>query len=890
MKPIYLELQAFGPYPKKVSVNLEELSRKGMFLIKGPTGSGKTTLFDAMTFALYGGSSGEDERDKGRNDLEEWRCNQAKDNDATYVSFTFTTGGRRYRFTRSLVPKRVNLSPQYEAGEIGGDGVLKPFFENPKKADLTRKAEELIGLTREQFRQVVLLPQGQFEKFLIAPSGEKQEILEKIFRTGRWQDYAEVFYQEAERRKRELDAEKYETDKALKAEALDSLEALETCLSEIKTKASERDAAHAAFGSEKKQKALSDDIGMFERFKYLHELEAKKQTLDEQKQEINERRSLLDAAEKAESLRALLDKEQQAAAELEKRRTALEALASLIPAAKENEERAQAALKRWQAESPVEACTQKLGMYDAARVTYTELDRLQAEFKAAEFAADAARKATLDEDGKYQQAVETAKQAKEKYDQDERQAKSCRDRYYAGIYGEIAFGLTEGEKCPVCGSRQHPEPALRSGDSVSKADVEKAENKAQFSKSQWESAEGQREASEQKVNRKRSADAECQTALAKAKSAYEAARGRMLPGIDSLKALETEIKKLAQQIEKWQQEEQHLKSKSDAEHDKLVKYQSDRDAAQTEYGNARTFAQNAQEELAAGISKHGYASVSDVKNALLPPDTRRCILKAITEYEKACSDVDVQISEKRAELSGRAEPDSRMVAMRQAEITAEEQEYASYAAAAKADIARFSALLTRLSAVEAHYRSEIRQAENDLAFARKLRGDTGIGVQRYVLGIMFDQVIGEANRLLEKIHAGRHRLYRSNEPGGGRKRGLDLKVHDSRCFSEQTDERDKYGRSVRMLSGGEKFLVSLALSIGMSSVAQSSNIRIEALFIDEGFGTLDDSSINDALNVLESVRGSGMIGIISHVKLLEENIPAQLEVIKTEDGSRLNII
>ena len=204
----------------------------------------------------------------------------------------------------------------------------------------------------------------------------------------------------------------------------------------------------------------------------------------------------MDAAEKAESLRALLDKEQQAAAELEKRRTALEALASLIPAAKENEERAQAALKRWQAESPVEACTQKLGMYDAARVTYTELDRLQAEFKAAEFAADAARKATLDEDGKYQQAVETAKQAKEKYDQDERQAKSCRDRYYAGIYGEIAFGLTEGEKCPVCGSRQHPEPALRSGDSVSKADVEKAENKAQFSKSQWESAEGQREASE----------------------------------------------------------------------------------------------------------------------------------------------------------------------------------------------------------------------------------------------------------------------------------------------------------------------------------------------------------------------------------------------------------
>ena len=173
----------------------------------------------------------------------------------------------------------------------------------------------------------------------------------------------------------------------------------------------------------------------------------------------------------------------------------------------------------------------------------------------------------------------------------------------------------------------------------------------------------------------------------------------------------------------------------------------------------------------------------------------------------------------------------------------------------------------------------IHQAESDLAFARKLRGDTGIGIQRYVLAVMFNQVIGEANRMLVNVHGGRYQLFRSDEKGTGNKRGLELKVHDNRC-------PEKEGRTVGMLSGGEKFLVSLALSIGMSTVAQKSGVQIEALFIDEGFGTLDDNSIHDAMNVLDSVRrSSGTIGIISHVQLLEANIPAHLEVVKQEVGS-----
>ena len=163
MKPLQLKMQAFGPYVQMQTVDFEKLAEKGMFLIKGPTGSGKTTIFDAMTFALYGGSSGDDSKSKvGRNDLEEWRCNQAASSEATVVTFRFSVRGKRYEFTRRLVPKRVKLSEEYSAGEIDDNGILVPFFNNPKKDMLTKKAEELIGLTKEQFRQVVLLPQGQF--------------------------------------------------------------------------------------------------------------------------------------------------------------------------------------------------------------------------------------------------------------------------------------------------------------------------------------------------------------------------------------------------------------------------------------------------------------------------------------------------------------------------------------------------------------------------------------------------------------------------------------------------------------------------------------------------------------------------------------------------------
>ena len=170
--------------------------------------------------------------------------------------------------------------------------------------------------------------------------------------------------------------------------------------------------------------------------------------------------------------------------------------------------------------------------------------------------------------------------------------------------------------------------------------------------------------------------------------------------------------------------------------------------------------------------------------------------------------------------------------------------------------------------------------EDDSAFVRALRGSVGMSIQRYVLSVRLNQVIVEANRLLQGIYGGRYRLHRSNESyGSSHKSGLELEVYDS-----MNDQQ----RSVCTLSGGEKFLVALSLAIGLCTVVQNEQkgVNLEAMFIDEGFGSLDQSSLGDALDILQGVRrGRGLVGIISHIPMLEETIPTKIIIKKTAHGS-----
>ena len=882
MKPLRLELQAFGPYADRQSIDFEKLAEKGMFLIKGPTGSGKTTIFDAMTFALYGGSSGDDSKNKfGRNDLEEWRCNQADKSVATEVCFTFSVQNRKYQFIRRKVPKRKNLSDEYSAGEIDENGVLIPFFENPKQNDLTAKAVELIGLTKEQFRQVVLLPQGQFERFLTASSAEKESILKKIFEADKWEKYAQNFYTSAGERKAALDEEKKAVTIALSEENVTAIADLGSRIEALKTEKKENEAAYAAFDAQKKQQQLKMDIELAERFKSLHAAEKKLAALRSKEEEMAGKRTRYEKSERAEALRTVVADYEKAEKEYRSRtKIKMEKLA-LLPDAQQKCRDANEAQQTHETDSPVPALHARIGAYEEKRPFYQRLNQLREQLTSAERDHKKQEKTFEKANEAFARIKKQAQTAFESSEAAEETAGDFRKRYYAGIYGEIASQLRDDAPCPVCGSVHHPHPAEKSAESVSKEDMEAKETAAQQAKEHWKSLEEQRQTMEADKQQAEDALRDAEKTRDAAAAALHNAQANLIDEIPDSEALEARLTGLRAEIAQYEEQSQRLRKASDQAKEALDRLHAQIESATTECANAEALLDDAKSRLEAALTQNGYADYLCVKQDLLTDEERRSMHAALVEYNSSLQTLTAEIAATQKELADMKEPDASQFEARQQEITEKSEAYITQISQMQTEIDRLTRKYMDLQKKWAHFDAEIQEAEDDLAFARKLRGDTGLGLQRYVLAIMFNQVIGEANRMLEKVHGGRYHLYRSDEKGAGNKRGLELKVHDNRS-------PDTEGRSVAMLSGGEKFLVSLSLSIGMSTVAQKTGVQIEALFIDEGFGTLDDSSIADAMDILESVRrSSGMIGIISHVRLLESNIPTHLAVKKTNAGSTI---
>ena len=884
MKPVSVRFRCFGPYIREQEIRFDELAEYGLFLICGETGSGKTTILDAMCCALYGSCSGDI-----RGELDAMRCKQADPGDPTEVELVFESNGSRYRFGRKLTPRRsrkadaaVSFNEDFTCQkEVNGSWV--PLLDNCKKKNMNAKAAELIGLDLNQFRQVIILPQGKFETLLTSRSEDKESILSSLFHTERWKTAVERMAKELNERENEIAREVQTIRDGLERLQVASVEALPEAVENAENEAREAAAAEKRADAVKKQAqelvALSNDFA---------ELDKRLANRDKAKQASEGDHDLqvrLDMAVKAEKARKPHDDWKQAAGDLKR-------AGQKLQEAGEKLERAETTLKKASDEKTAHEAQaieqqerigeqQRLsalrGRYENIATLQKAADEAETGLKAAEQKAGDARTSLAEADGKLGKLLDAWNETKEEY-------KDISRAYQAATAGHLAATLQEGESCPVCGSVHHPAPARLPDGAVKDSDVEEADR----------SETKARKAYEAQVNVQRQADAKCREAdqaLTEAKARYAQAKGALDqelaqrdPELETLEALEGRIGKLDEAIRNYNTKKEELAeayNKAAVDRDALKKAEGDRkeqkETAEKELAEQESVWKKALEETGLGTEAQ-YAAM------ILSVDDQVKLRNTLSEHAAAIRAAEKALEEQQEKLEGKVRPDPEAAEAGRKDAEQKHKEAIQTLTLTEQKRDHLKGEAARLTGLDGKIADKRKAFEADSAFVRALRGSTGMSIQRYVLSVRLGQVIVEANRLLSGIYGGRYRLHRSNESyGSSHKSGLELEVYDS--MSDQH-------RSVCTLSGGEKFLVALSLAIGLCTVVQNEQrgVSLEAMFIDEGFGSLDQSSLGDALDVLQTVRkGRGLVGIISHIQLLEETIPTKIITEKTAHGSEARV-
>ena len=878
MKPCTVEFQAFGPYAGHELVDFEKLAARGLFLICGKTGTGKTMILDAITFALYGKSSGH-----GRDDFEAMRCTNAAFDVTTYVRFTFENNGIYYRFERRLERKRKNLSASYMVWQKDENGTWTALFENAKEKMLNEKAEEIIGLSYEQFRQVIVLPQGQFEKLLTSDSADKEKILTSIFGEEKWQAVAQLMFEEATERRQQLKSLQEQISNSMQEKACETLAELEAVIAQKKERLVTMEAAYQEGACEKQIRALRDRLALVSRFQDLRRGKARVRAYEEKQHDRAEQEKRIQDARRAEKVKELLLELHRAEAAQAERKTAVRAADQAAGQAKQQAEQIllQVTAQQQKNDEIEEKKAQKIQL--TAKITdYESIAALEQNFQKQRKAAESALQEAEQEKQVYESYAPKLVMLHETYETDMEEHRKLLAAYLAGITGELAASLVEGQPCPVCGSREHPQKAVRTEADTSKEHVEEKRAEADAVYQKLQQTMQKQEQAKKKYEEKQRLAQELQLAKETAYTRLAEMQNNLIPEIGSLAELQKKLQQLTDEIGKDTEKLQSLTKMLEQANNTVAETAAKAELARQEKELTQKKQEAAMQAVAKGLSEHGFADIKEAEQLLMGEKELEGMRRQIADYDAGKKAAEEQVMRLQEELGRQQEPDEEACKTELARLEKLQETYAKETAVLSETIRRLSEKADKLAQAGEGLEEKLLEAEQDLAFAKKLRGDAGTGLQRYVLGILFSSVIAAANRMLSMVHGGRYRLFRSDEKAqGSNKRGLELKVYD-----KNSEEHE--GRFVSTLSGGEKFLASLALSIGMSTIAQKSGIRIEALFIDEGFGSLDEDSITDAMQILGSIQqANGLVGIISHVQLLQERIPTKLRVEETEKGSHI---
>ncbi|MBB6172636.1 exonuclease SbcC [Nocardiopsis mwathae] len=996
-----LTVQAFGPFAGTESVDFDRLGDGGLFLIHGPTGAGKTSVLDAVTFALYGRVPG------AREAARSLRSNHAPPGIKPEVTLEATIRGRRLHITRSpswMRPKKRGTGVTEEKAKVTvvelADGEPRPLTNRPDEAG--QIITDILGLTLDQFCQMVLLPQGEFARFLRAEAKERKASLERLFNTGVFTQVEDWLVDHARElgraaggaesavsRTADLIAEVGRaprpdagpsTDGGTDLEALVPWAAELTLVTAATAEDAGRVAAAVAADRGRARTALQEARDLIER-RQRHEDALRSETALAGR--ADERRNLeaeLSAAERAAAVVPVLRTEEYRRTELGKadlaaaERLALvgdlraedpDAAAPAEPtiASLQAAERARrdevARLEHLRGDADRRACLEREIEALDRRVAAARRELDQCRARAGELpgqrAALAAELAQARErTGSREAAAEALDLARQRLEA----ARNCvrlraelgaaeqrridavdaaqaaqealldiRRLRIEGMAAELAGRLGTGRPCPVCGSREHPEPAVGDAARPTPEDEEQAQRSAEAARERRARAENAvtslterrsaAEAGAAGLTEEEAADlvADRQRALNEVDAAATQA-ARMAARLDELDAaldeardrdseLSRELAELAERRTARSEEAARLTDRltaavgADADlAGRMSRLSGEAELlgaaaeALRQRSTAREELRGAERESARGLAEARFATAEEAWAADRGADARRTLRERARAYDDELATVRAALADPELARAAAAPPpdlDGLRSALDAAEDAAEHALTWHDHLARRA--ARLSDLRTELDrglsgSRPARHRHAVAEGLARLAAGTSQDNRESVRLSAYVLAARLERVVAAANDRLATMSGGRYELRHTVDKSAadGRKRntgGLGLRVLDAWTGQE---------RDPATLSGGETFIASLALALGLGDVAaqEAGGADIDTLFVDEGFGSLDEDTLEEVMEVLDSLRDGGRaVGVVSHVADLRARITTRLRVVKSATGSHV---
>lgn len=933
MKPLRLIVSAFGPYADRCELDLTPFGGSGLFLVSGDTGAGKTALFDAITFALYGEATG---TYRAPNMLRSDYADPAAD---TFVSLEFLHRGRRYTVTRSPEQLRAKRRGTGLTTVPGSAELLRepdPPVTGAKA--VTAAVTDLLGIDCRQFCQISMIAQNDFARLLNASSADRSEILRRVFDTGSYQRLANTARTKATEAQNAVDRAN-----AAVCQQLRSLLPVPGCphteeLAEIQRSGDVYRAAQlpdwigemldadadAAARCEEQITALDARIG--EQNARLSAARDRAALLDSlararaRAAELTASRPAKEAAWKAVEARSgerdALALQLRTMAELAPRYETLRTLEQAAAAANRRVTDAQTALTaaRQAAEAAAAERDRLEEQIRTCGAPQAELDTLE---KTAELAAGqqascekllADGAALADAYGQWQDFLAAYRAKQQTADRAAREADDQRRQLNAARAGLLAAELRDGEPCPVCGATDHPHPAAPVPSHLTEAACTAARQKAdRLQREAGKAAEQSGAAKSAFTTRRESFYRDADAFLKRRARQYTGPAAAKLEPDRLLEALRGQNARLKAGLQALEPRRRELRSRLE-ELDRLNR----RRAALADELPRRTEAQETARtalEAARGESERTAARLEELRRGLTWPTARemeQARAQTQAQYDALCGALDRTAEERRkfadavtaaeteaATLADRAgNPDDRPDPEAMSRALTEQQQQRDALRSRAADL--HHRLETNRAGVQALRRALSRadEARQQAAvmdcLSKTINGNLPqkqkLPFEQYVQSFYFDGVVAAANRRFTRMTGGQYTLRRRSGADIAGKTALELDVFDA--YTGKT-------RPVASLSGGESFLAALSLALGISDTIQecAGGVTVDTLFVDEGFGTLDAEALQKAVDTLTALAGADkLVGIISHVEALQDRIPRQILVRKTRSGSTARVV